>query len=172
MIDRDSIIYKNCAGDSFKVPSPISQRYCSGDGWLGAEGVAKYGRMQARGVAVFGQPSSIRPELTGIALVLEGCPAEEDLSILTDSLSSMRLLVSMQQSDLPLNLYHHSVRQLLLHVVTLINECAEAGRRTRFIKVRVHRGGAPERSGRHYGSSSCTGRVGLSWTPRALWRWI
>jgi hypothetical protein len=32
--------------------------------------VAKDGRMQARSVAVFGKPSSIRPELTGIALAL------------------------------------------------------------------------------------------------------
>ena len=39
--------------------------------------------------AAFGQPSSIRPELTGIALALEDCPGEEDLNILTDSLSSM-----------------------------------------------------------------------------------
>ncbi len=60
-------------------------------GAMGAAVVAKDGRMQARSV-VFGQPSCIRPELTGIALALEGCPAEEDLSILTDSLSSMRLL--------------------------------------------------------------------------------
>jgi ribonuclease HI len=109
-------------------------------GAMGAAVVAKDGRMQARSAAVFGQPSSIRPELTGIALALEGCPAEEDLSILTDSLSSMRLLRSMQRSDLPLSLYRHSVRQLLLHVVTLINKRAEAGRCTRFIKVRAHRG--------------------------------
>ncbi len=33
---------------------------------LGAAVVAKDGRMQARSAAVFGQPSSIRPELTGI----------------------------------------------------------------------------------------------------------
>jgi hypothetical protein len=97
--------------------------------------------MQARSVAVFGQPSSIRPELTGIALALEGCPAEEDLNILTDSLSSMRLLMGMQRRNLPLSLCRHSVRLLLLHVVKQINKRAEAGRRTRFIKVRAHSGG-------------------------------
>ncbi len=68
------------------------------------------------------------------------CPAEEDLNILTDSLSSTRLLMGMQRRDLPLSLYRHSVRQLLLHVVKLINKRAKAGRRTRFIKVRAHRG--------------------------------
>ena len=109
-------------------------------GAMGAAVVAKDGRMQARSVAVFGQPSSIRPELTGLALALEGCPVEEDLSILTDSLSSMRLLMGMQRKDLPLSLYRHSVRQLLLHVVKLINKRAAAGRTTRFIKVRAHRG--------------------------------
>jgi hypothetical protein len=115
---------------------------------MGAAVVAKDGRMQVRSVAVFGQPPSIRPELTGIALALEGCPAEEDLNILTDSLSSMRdgdsmmmrLLMGMHRRDLPLSLYHQSVRQLLLHVVILINKRAEAGRNTRFIKVRAHRG--------------------------------
>ena len=109
-------------------------------GAMGAAVVAKDGRIQARSVAVFGQPSSIRPELTGIALALEGCPVEEDLNILTDSLSSMRLLMGMQRKDLPLSLYRHSVRQLLLHVVKLINKRAEAGRSTRLIKVRAHRG--------------------------------
>ena len=39
-----------------------------GDGSMGAALVAKDGRLPARGVAVFGQPSSLRPELTGIAL--------------------------------------------------------------------------------------------------------
>ena len=109
-------------------------------GAMGAAFVAKDGRVQARSVAVFGQPSSIRPELTGIALALEECPIEEDLTILTDSLSSMDLLQSMQRGDFPLSLYRHSVRHLLLHVVTLLNRRAAAGRITRFIKVRAHRG--------------------------------
>jgi ribonuclease HI len=110
------------------------------DGAMGAAFVAKDGRVQTRSVAVFGQPSSTRPELTGIALALEECPIEEDLTILTDSLSSMDLLQSMQRGDFPLSLYRHSVRHLLLHVVTLLNKRAAAGRITRFIKVRAHRG--------------------------------
>jgi ribonuclease HI len=109
-------------------------------GIMGAALVAKDGRMPARSVAVFGQPSSIRPELTGIALAVEDCPGEEDLNILTDSLSSMQLLRSMQRGDFPLSLYRHPARQLLVHVVKLLNRRAEAGRATRFIKVRAHRG--------------------------------
>ena len=76
--------------------------------------MAKDNRLPSRSVAVFGQPSSIRPELTGIALALEECPGEEDLNIITDSLSSMRLLKNMQRQGFPLQLYRHTVQQLLL----------------------------------------------------------
>ncbi len=41
---------------------------------------------------------------------------------------------------LPLPLHRHPVRQLLVHVIKLINRRAETGRTTRFIKVRAHRG--------------------------------
>jgi hypothetical protein len=108
-------------------------------GAMGAAFVAKDGKVQARSVAVFGQPSSIRPELTGVVLALEECPIEEDLSILTDSLSSMDLLQSMQRGGFLLSRYRHSVRRLLLHVVTLLNRRAAARHTTRFIKVRAHR---------------------------------
>jgi hypothetical protein len=94
---------------------------------MGAALVAKDGRLPARGVAVFGQPSSLRPELTGIALALEDCPGEEDRNVLTDSLSSMRLLKSMQRGDFPLSLHRHPVRQLLLHVVRQLNRRAGTG---------------------------------------------
>jgi hypothetical protein len=48
------------------------------NGIMGAAMVAKDGRLASRSVAVFGQPSSIRPELTGIALAVEDCPREEE----------------------------------------------------------------------------------------------
>ncbi len=67
--------------------------------------VVKNGRLPARSVVVLCQPSSIRPELTGIALAIEACPNEEDLTILTDSLGAMRLLQNMQRNDFPLSLY-------------------------------------------------------------------
>ncbi len=71
---------------------------------------------------------------------LEDCPGEEDLNVLTDSLSSMMLLRCMQRGDFPLPLHWHPVCQLLVHVVKLINRRAESGRTTCFIKVRAHRG--------------------------------
>jgi hypothetical protein len=109
---------------------------------MGAAYVVKDNRLPSGSVAVFGQPSSIRPELTGIALAREDCPGKEDLNIITDSLSSMRLLQNMQRHDFPLQLYRHTVRQLLLHwhVTKLINKRADLGRTTRFIKIRAHRG--------------------------------
>jgi hypothetical protein len=124
--------------DSPPSPSSLdgSLKKC---GAMGAAFVAKDGRVQARSVAVFGQPSSFHPELTGIALALEECPIEEDHTILTDSLSSMNLLQSMQTGDFPLSLYRHGVRHLLLHVVTRLNRRAAAGHITRFIKVLAHR---------------------------------
>ncbi len=72
----------------------------------------------------------------------DACPSEEDLTVLTDSLSAMRLLQSMQRKYFPLSLYRRrdSVRQLLLHVVKLIDQRAAAGSITRLIKVRAHRG--------------------------------
>ena len=89
-------------------------------GAMGAAFVAKDNRLQARSIAVYGPPSSIRQELTGMALALVDCPRETDLNILTDSLSAMQLLKSMQRKrDFPLWLYRHTARQLLLQVVTL-----------------------------------------------------
>jgi hypothetical protein len=52
----------------------------------------------------------------------------------------MDLLQSMQRGDFPLSLHRHSVRHVLLHVVTLLNRRAAAGSITRFIKVLAHRG--------------------------------
>ena len=110
------------------------------NGAMGAAYVSIGGRLPSRSVSVFGQPSSIRPELTGIAMALKDCPDEEDLNILTDSLSAMVLLRSMQRRDLPLWLYRHPARQLLQHTAQLINRRAERGRITRFIKVKAHSG--------------------------------
>ncbi len=62
---------------------------------------------------------SIRPELTGVAMVLKDCPDKEDLNILTDSLSAIVLLWSLQRKDLQLWLYWHTKRQLLQHTVQL-----------------------------------------------------
>ena len=109
------------------------------NGAMGAAMVSMDGQIQARSVTVHGSESSIRPELTGIALACEECPLSVDLTILTDSLSSMRLLKSLQRTDFPLWLYRHPVRQLVTYVTNLVNRRAEAGVMTRFFKVKAHR---------------------------------
>ncbi len=53
-------------------------------------------------------------------MVLKDCPDEEDLNILTDSLSAIVLLQSMHRKDLPLWLYRHTARQLLQHTAQVI----------------------------------------------------
>ena len=113
---------------------------CKGDGAMGAAYVSKDGRLPARSVAVYGSPSSLRPELTAIGLACEDSPIDEDLTVLTDSLSSMTLLKSLQRKDFPLWLYRHAERQLLTYVVSRINRRAAAGVLTRFVKVKAHRG--------------------------------
>ena len=101
--------------------------------------MAKDGKIQSRSVAVYGPPSSIRPELAGISLAVEECPVEENLNILTDSLSALQLLRGMQRKDFPLGLHRHTARHLLVQVVRRINQRAAAGSVTRLIKVRAHR---------------------------------
>ena len=70
-------------------------------------------------------------------MALKGCPGEEDLNILTDSLSAMVLLRRMHRKDLLLWLYPHTARQLRQHITQLINRRAEVGSATRFTKVKA-----------------------------------
>ena len=109
------------------------------NGAMGAAFVAKDGRMPARSVAVYGSPSSLRPELTAVALACEDSPLDQDLTILTDSLTGMRLLKSLQRRDFPLWLYRHPERQLLIYVASLVNKRAASNVITRFVKVKAHR---------------------------------
>ena len=74
---------------------------CKSDGAMGAAFVSKNRRLQAKSVAVHGSPSSSRQELTAIGLACEDSPKDEDLTIITDSLSSMSLLKSIPRKDFP-----------------------------------------------------------------------
>ncbi len=78
-------------------------------------------------------PSSA--ELTAIALALEESPPDEDLTILTDSLVAMTTLFSLRRADFPLSLHQNACRQLLTHVVNLLNQRHAAGVTTRFINA-------------------------------------
>jgi hypothetical protein len=85
---------------------------------------AKVGSLQVR---VFGQPATIQQEMTGIAIDQEDCLEEEDLNILTDSLSSMQLLERIKRTDFPLPFYCHVALQLSLYFILSTNRLGEAG---------------------------------------------
>jgi ribonuclease HI len=110
------------------------------DGRMGAAFVSMVNRLPGRSVTVLGSASSTRPELTGIALALEASPPDEDLTILTDSLVAMTTLFSLRRADFPLSLYRNACRQLITHVVQLLNRRHAAGGVTRIVKVKSHCG--------------------------------
>ena len=130
------------AGIAYRYPGIIvaTDGSLKDDGRMGAAFVSMGDRLPARSVTVLGSESSTRPELTGIALALEASPSGEDLTILTDSLVAMTTLYSLRRADFPLSLHRNACRQLITHVVKLLNERQAAGVVTRFVKVKSHRG--------------------------------
>jgi ribonuclease HI len=110
------------------------------DGSMGAAIVSLGERVPAKSVAVFGSASSTRPELTAIALALEQCPSTANLTILTDSQDSLTALSHSRRADFPLNLYRNPARQLITHVVKLLNARHATGVTTRLVKVKAHCG--------------------------------
>ena len=110
------------------------------DGRMGAAFVSMGNRLPGRSVAVLGSASSTRPELTGIALALEASPPDAELTILTDSLVAMATLFSLRRADFPLSLHRNACRQLITHVVQLLNRRHAAGVVTRLVKVKSHCG--------------------------------
>ena len=109
------------------------------DGRMGAAYVALDGRIPARSFVVLGPPSSMRAELSGMDEVATDAPIDEDLTVLTDSLSSIQKLVCMQRQDFPEWLHGHPERPLLESLVKRINTRAAAQVFTRLIKVPAHR---------------------------------
>ncbi len=75
-----------------------------------------------------------------IALALETCPVTENLTILTDSLTSLTTLFHLRRADFPITLYRNHTRQLYIHIVWLLNRRHAAGELTRLIKVKAHCG--------------------------------
>ena len=104
---------------------------------MGAAYASRNRELSARSVAVYGSPSLAQREMTTINMACQDCPTNTDL---TDSLSCMQLLKSLQRRDFPLWLYRHPIRQLLKQTVRVINARAAAGAVTRFVKVKSHRG--------------------------------
>ncbi len=65
---------------------------------------------------------------------------DEDLTILTDSKSSLQTLRGMQRQDFPVFLHRMAERRIPGRVVRSLNHRAEAAVRTRLVKVKAHSG--------------------------------
>ena len=112
----------------------------SDEGAMGAAFVSLDPSLPSQSATVLGPESSLRPELTAIAMCLSAAPMDRDLNILTDSLESMRKLQSLQRKDFSPWMKGEENRALLRHVVELINRRVSAGVFTRFVKVPAHKG--------------------------------
>ena len=69
--------------------------------------------MPLRAFVVFGPPSAMRAELSGLDQAVADAPLDQDLTILTDSLASMQKLEALQRKDFPELLHCHQERALL-----------------------------------------------------------
>ena len=83
------------------------------EGSMGAAYVALGNRIPSRSFVVLGPPSAMRSELSGLDQALADTLAENDLTLLTDSLSSITKLMSMQRQDFPEWLHGHPEKILL-----------------------------------------------------------
>lgn len=109
------------------------------DGRMGCSVVWLGNAMPPRSFIVFGPPSAMRAELSGMDQAIADAPIDKDLTILTDSLASMQKLEALQRKDFPEWLHGHPERALLDSVVSRVNERASARVLTRFVKVPAHK---------------------------------
>ena len=91
-------------------------------------------------VCQLGQPSAMRVELSAFDLVLADATADEERTVLTDSLSSMQKLQSLQRSDFSEWLNGHLEKVLLESLVVRLKERAQNKVSTQFTKVPAHQG--------------------------------
>ena len=69
------------------------------DGRMGAAYVSLGGRLPARSFVVLGPPSAIQVELSTLDQAVADAPADEDLTVLADSLTSLQKLQSLRRRD-------------------------------------------------------------------------
>ncbi len=110
------------------------------DGCMGASVCWSKPELASFQCEVHGPPKSIAPELVGIAAAPMLAPLEEDLTILTDSKSSLLQLKGMQRGDFPIFLHRRAERRLLENAVRALNYRAAAGAHTHLVKVTAHAG--------------------------------
>ena len=110
------------------------------DGRMGAAYVSLGDRLPARSFVVLGPPSAMRAELSALDQAVADAPADEDLTILTDSLTSLQKLQNLQRRDWPEWLHGHPEQVLLESLVVRLNERARKQVLTRLVKVQAHKG--------------------------------
>jgi hypothetical protein len=110
------------------------------------------------GFEVLGPSKSVTPELAGLAAAAERSPLDCPLTVLTDSRSSLLLLLGMQRTDFPVFLHRRTERPLLERVVRALNRRAEAGASTRLVKVKAH-AGEPLNAWADLVATSSTGQI-------------
>ena len=81
----------------------------------------------------------MRAELGGIHLALEKTPADEELTILTDSLSAIHLLCRWRRKRILTPYVHRAkCRDIVFAILERLIARTQAGARTLFAKVRAH----------------------------------
>ena len=79
-------------------------------------------------------------ELSALDQAVADAPADEDLTVLTDSLTSLQKLQNIQRRDWLEWLYGHPEHVLLESLVSLLNERARKQVLTLLVKVPAHKG--------------------------------
>ena len=95
---------------------------------------------ESKGTAVHGLPSSLRPELEALCLAVETAPSDRPLTVLTDSLNSLLLLMHAQRRDFGKDLMRHTERSRIRRLILAINDRAASETSTCLAKVKSHRG--------------------------------
>ena len=125
------------AGPAMNHPcvTVATDRAVKSDGRMGAVYVSLGDRLPARSFVVLGPPSAMRAELSALDQAVADAPADEDLTVLTDSLTSLQRLQNLQRRDWPEWLHGHPEQVLLESLVARLNERARKQVLTRLVKV-------------------------------------
>ena len=88
---------------------------------------------------ILGEPLSMRAELGGIHFALAHTPVDEELTILTDSLSAIHLLCRWRRKRILTPFVHRAeCRDIVSAILERLLARTRAGTRTLFAKVRAH----------------------------------
>ena len=110
------------------------------DGRRGTAYVSLGNRLQARSFVVLSPPSAILVNLSALDQAVADAPADEDLTVLTDSLTSLQKLQNLQRRNWPEWLHCHPEQVLLECLVARLNERALKQVLTLLVKVQAHKG--------------------------------